>query len=399
MSLQLSDIVVIGAVRTPMGRFGGTLKDVASYDLGAAAIKEALRRAGIRGEDVSEVIYGSCRQAGNGPNPSRTASLRAGIPKHISTNTINMACPSGMKCVHLATEALRLGDSDIVVAGGMDSMSTIPYLLKGVRWQGFRMGPKTIEDGWSDSIDPTTGQGMGDTAENLVEKYGLKREDLDNFAVSSHLKAARAQKEGLFDEEIVGLEVPPASKKDKPIQFAKDETIRYDANTEQMGKLPPAFRKGGCVTAGNSCGMSDGACAVVVTSREKAKAIGAKPLFSFISFAQAAVEPATMGEGPGIVIPMALKKAGMTLSDMDLFEINEAFAAQVLTNIRELNLDTSKLNIHGGAVALGHPTGISGCRILITGYHALKAVNKEILCASICGGGGVTTAMIIRRES
>ena len=398
MSLELSDIVVIGAVRTPMGRFGGTIKDVPSYELGAAAIREALRRAGIQGGDVSEVIYGSCRQAGNGPNPSRTASLKAGIPINISTNTINMACPSGMKCVHLATQAVRLADSEIVVAGGMDSMSTIPYLLKGVRWQGFRMGPKTIEDGWSDSIDPTTGQGMGDTAENLVEKYGLKREDLDAFAVSSHLKAARAQKEGLFDEEIVSVEVPAAGKKESPGIFAKDETIRYDASAAQMAKLSSSFRKGGCVTAGNSCGLSDGACAVVVTTREKAKAMGAKPLFSFVGFAQAAVEPATMGEGPGVVIPMALKKAGMTLGDMDLFEINEAFAAQVLTNIQTLNLDTTKLNIHGGAIALGHPTGISGCRILITGYHALKTMGKEMLCASICGGGGVTTAMIIRRE-
>ena len=398
MSVELSDIVVIGAVRTPMGHFGGTIKDIASFDLGAAAIREALRRAGIEGKDISEVIYGSCRQAGNGPNPSRTASVRSGIPVQIPANTINMACPSGMKCVHLATEALRLGDSEIVVAGGMDSMSTIPYLLKGVRWQGFRMGPKTIEDGWSDSIDPLTGQGMGDTAENLVEKYGLKREDLDRFAVSSHQKAARAQKEGLFDEEIVSVEVPPANKKESPTVFAKDETIRYDASVEKMAKLPSAFRKGGCVTAGNSCGLSDGACAVVVTTREKARALGAKPLFSFVSYAQAAVEPSTMGEGPGIAIPMALKKAGMTLNDIDLFEINEAFAAQVLTNVLTLNLDTDKLNIHGGAIALGHPTGISGCRILITGYHALKSIDKEILCASICGGGGVTAATILRRE-
>ncbi len=398
MSLELSDIVVISAVRTPMGRFGGTIKDVASFDLGAIAIREAILRAGIKAEEISEVIYGSCRQAGNGPNPSRTASVRAGVPKHVPTNTINMACPSGMKCVHLGTEALRLGESEIVVAGGMDSMSTIPYLLKGARWQGFKMGPKILEDGWSDSIDPLTGQGMGDTAENLVEKYGLKREDLDKFAVGSHLKAARAQKEGLFDEQIVSVEVPGASKKDAPIQFSKDETIRYDADVEKMGKLPSAFRKGGCVTAGNSCGMSDGACAVVITTRERARALGAKPLFSFISYAQAAVEPATMGEGPGIVIPMALAKAKMTFNDIDLFEINEAFAAQVLTNIQTLNLDQDKLNIHGGAIALGHPTGISGCRILVTGYHALKSTDKEILCASICGGGGVTSAMVIRRE-
>lgn len=399
MSLKLSDIVIISAVRTPMGRFGGTIKDVPSFDLGATAIKEALRRAGISGDDVSEVIYGSCRQAGNGPNPARTASVRSGIPKEIPVNTINMACPSGMKTVHLATEALRLSESEIVVAGGMDSMSTIPYLLKGVRWKGFQMGPKTIEDGWSDSIDPLTGQGMGDTAENLVEKYSLKREDLDRFAVESHLKASRAQKEGFFDEEIVAVKVPPASKKETELVFSKDETIRHDADLGKMAALPPAFRKGGSVTAGNSCGLSDGACAVVVTTRQKALAIGAKPLFSFVSFAQAAVEPSTMGEGPGIVIPMALKNAGMTLSDIDLLEVNEAFASQVLTNVQTLGLDREKLNIHGGAIALGHPTGISGCRILVTGYYAIKARNKELLCAAICGGGGVTASMIIKREN
>jgi acetyl-CoA C-acetyltransferase len=399
MSLKLSDIVVIGGVRTPMGRFGGTLKDVPSFDLGATAIKEALKRAGITGKEVSEVIYGSCRQAGNGPNPSRTASVRAGIPIEISTNTINMACPSGMKAVHLATQAVRLGESKIVVAGGMDSMSTIPYLLKGVRWKGFQMGPKTIEDGWSDSTDPLTGQGMGDTAENLVEKYSLKREDLDRFAVESHLKASKAQKEGSFDEEITPVEVPPASKKEAASLFSRDETIRHDADINKMGTLPPSFRKGGSVTAGNSCGLSDGACAVVVTSREQALSLGAKPLFSFVSFAQAAVEPSTMGEGPGIVIPMALKNAGMALSDIDLFEVNEAFASQVLTNVQTLGLDREKLNIHGGAIALGHPTGISGCRILVTGYYALKERNREFLCAAICGGGGVTTSMIIKREN
>lgn len=398
MSIKLSDIVVIGAARTPMGRFGGTLKNVPVHDLGATAIREALRRAGITGEAVSEVIYGSCRQAGNGPNASRTASVRGGIPLSVSTNTINMACPSGMKAVHLATEALRLGESEIVVAGGMDSMSTIPYLLKGVRWEGFRMGPKTIEDGWSDSIDPLTGQGMGETAENLVEKYGLMREDLDQLAVESHHKAAAAQEQGRYDEEIVAVEVPGA-KKGTTVIFSKDETIRYDASLEVMGKLPSAFRKGGCVTAGNSCGLSDGACAAVITTRQKAQALGARPLFSFVSFAQAAVAPETMGEGPGISIPLALSRAGMTLADMDLLEVNEAFAAQVLTNELTLKWDRERLNVHGGAIALGHPTGISGCRILITGYYALKARNKEFLCAAICGGGGVTTAMVIKRES
>jgi acetyl-CoA C-acetyltransferase len=382
-----------------MGSFGGSLKYVPTYDLGATVITEALKRAGIKGEDVSEVIYGSCRQAGNGPNPSRTASVRGGIPVTIPTNTLNMACPSGMKSVHLAAEALRLGESEIVMTGGMDSMSTIPYLLKGVRWDGFRFGPKTIDDGWSDSIDPLTGVGMGDTAENLVDKYELKREDLDEFAAGSHLKSSKAQKDGLFDEEITPVEVPAKTKKDKPFTFEKDETIRHEIDAEKMAKLKPAFRKGGIVTAGNSCGMSDGACALVVTTREKAKAIGAKPLFSILSYGQAAVDPATMGEGPGISIPIALKNAGMTLADADLIEVNEAFAAQILANERVLEWDRDKLNVHGGAIALGHPTGISGARILVTGYYALKARNKEILCAAICGGGGVTSAMIIKRET
>ncbi len=400
MAKKLSDIVVIGAVRTPMGSFGGSLKKVASYELGAAAIKEAVKRAKIKEEEVSEVIYGSCRQAGNGPNPSRTASIKAGIPVNIPTNTLNMACPSGMKAVHLATEALRLEESEIVVAGGMDSMSTIPYLLKGARWEGFKMGPKTLEDGWSDSIDPLTQEGMGHTAENLVEKYSLKREDLDNFAVLSHKKASAAQKNGYYKEEIVPIEVPATSKREKSFIFDQDEAIRHDASIEKMAKLRPAFRKNGAVTAGNSCGMTDGACAVVVTTREKAAEIGATPLFSFVSYAQAAVNPATMGEGPGISIPMALKRANMSLSDIDLIEINEAFAAQVITNVHTLKLDNiDNLNICGGAIALGHPTGISGCRILVTGYYALKRVNKEFLCASICGGGGVTAAMIVKRES
>ncbi len=399
MALELEDIVVISAVRTPMGRFGGSLKNVPVHDLGAAAIREALRRAGIAGEDVSEVIYGSCRQAGNGPNPSRTASVRAGIPTSVPTNTLNMACPSGMKSVHLAAQALRLGESEIVVGGGMDSMSTIPYLLKGARWQGFKIGPKTLEDGWSDSIDPLIGYGMGATAENLVEKYKLGRKEMDEFAASSHKKASRAQKEGLFDEEIVPVEVPARSKKEPGFTFDKDETIRHEINIEKMAKLPPAFREGGSVTAGNSCGMSDGACAVVVTTRQKAKEIGAAPLFSIVSYAQAAAPPETMGEGPGIVIPMALKNAGMALTDMDLLEVNEAFAAQILVNERILKWDREKLNIHGGAIALGHPTGISGCRILVTGYYALRALDKELLIAGICGGGGVTSAMVIKRES
>ncbi|RKY89944.1 acetyl-CoA C-acyltransferase [candidate division KSB1 bacterium] len=395
--MDLNDIVVLSAVRTPMGKFGGSIRDIPAYDLGAIVIKEALRRANINGELVDEVIMGNCRQAGNGPNPSRTASVRGGVPVTIPTQTVNMACPSGMKALMLASQGIRLGDIEIAVIGGMDSMSTIPYLLKGVRWDGFKMGDKKLEDGWSDSIDPLIGEGMGQTAENLYNKYKIPREEQDRFAAESHLKASRAQKSGWFDKEIVSVEVPQKGKK-PGFTFDKDETIRHEVNLEKMAKLKPVFREGGTVTAGNACQMSDGATAMVVTHREKAKELGVKPLFSLVSYSQVAVDPKTMGEGPGISIPEALKKAKMNLDDMDLIEVNEAFAIQVLANERVLNWDRGKLNIHGGAIALGHPTGISGARIIVTLYYALKRIDKEIGIAGICGGGGVSMATIIKRE-
>ncbi|HLC26264.1 MAG TPA: thiolase family protein [bacterium] len=396
--MELKDIVVVSGVRTPMGRFGGTLKDIPAWDLGGIAIAGALKRVDLKGDQISEVIYGNCRQAGNGPNPSRTASIKGGIPRSVTTQTLNMACPSGMKSIALASLTIRAGDSEIVVAGGMDSMSTIPYLLKGVRWEGFKMGDKTILDGWSDSIDPLCNMGMGQTAENLVEKYGISRQEQDQFAIESHQKAARAQDQGWFDNEIIPVEIPAEGKK-PAISFKKDESIRRDTTLEKMGTLSGAFKKGGTVTAANACGMTDGATALVVMSREKAKSLGLKPLFSLVAYSNAAVDPETMGEGPGIAIPLALKNAGMTLKDMDLIEVNEAFAVQILANERVLQWDRSKLNIHGGAIALGHPTGISGARIIVTLYNALSRLNKELGIASICGGGGVTMAMIIRREN
>ncbi|UCE20270.1 MAG: acetyl-CoA C-acetyltransferase [Gemmatimonadota bacterium] len=395
--MELNDVVVVSAVRTPTGRFGGTLKDIPAYDLGAVVIAEALKRASLKGDQVDEVILGHCRQAGNGPNPSRTASVRGGVPMSVPTNTINKACPSAMKALALASQAIRLGDGEIIVIGGMDSMSTIPYLLKDVRWQGFKMGDKKILDGWSDSIDPLNDMGMGQTAENLVEKYKISREDQDQFAFESHQKAAKAQDEGRFDEELVPVEVP--QRKGDPIIFDKDETIRKDTSVEKLAKLPPVFKKDGSVTAGNACQMSDGATAMVVMSREKAKALGLAPLFSIVSYASTAVEASTMGEGPGVAIPMALEKAGMTLDTMDLIEVNEAFAVQVLANEQVLKWDRSKVNVHGGAIALGHPTGISGARILVTLYYALKHHDGEYGVAGICGGGGVTMATVIKRES
>lgn len=396
--MNLNDVVIVSACRTAMGKFGGTLKNIPSYDLGAIVIKEAIKKAKIEVSQIDEVILGSCRQAGNGPNPARTAMVNAGIPLEIPAVTINMACPSGMRSIAMASQAIRLGEAEIIVAGGFENMSSIPYLLKNARWDGFKMGNKELEDGWSDSIDPLIGQGMGETAENIREKDKISREDQDSYALNSHLKAFAAQKNGFFNEEIVSVEIE--SKKNSEITiFNKDETIRANINLNDLEKIKPAFRKDGTVTAGNSCGLSDGATALIVMSRKRAKELGLKPLFSIVSYSQIAVSPSTMGEGPAIVIPMALKKAGMTLENIDLVEINEAFAVQVLSNQRALKINPEKLNIHGGAIALGHPTGISGARILTTGYYALKQNNKEFCVASICGGGGVTMATIIKREN
>jgi len=393
--MELKDVVCIAACRTPMGRFGGTLKYTAAYDVGAAAIAAAVKRSGVKPEQISEVILGSCRQAGNGPNPSRTAAVRGGIPEAVPTLTLNMACPSGMKAIQQASQSIRLGDAEIVLVGGFDSMSTIPYLMKNVRWDGFKMGDKKLIDGWADSIDPLINQGMGTTAENLVDKYNITREEQDEFASSSHRKAAKAQDEGWFDEEIVPVGV---KSRKETIVFDKDETVRRDSTVEKLAKLKPVFREGGSVTAGNACGMSDGACALVFTSREKAAALGIKPLFSLVSYAAAAVPPSTMGEGPGVVIPKALAAVGMSIDDPDLIEVNEAFAVQVLANEQVLGWNRDKVNVHGGAIALGHPTGISGARIIVTLYHALKTHGGTIGLAGICGGGGVTMAMVIKRE-
>lgn len=397
--MKLNDIVAISACRTPMGRFGGTLKDVPVYDLGAAAIRAAVTRAGVDPEAVDEVIFGNCRQAGNGVNPARSASRFAGLPNELPAHTVNMACPSGMKTMMLAAQAMIAGDAKVILCGGMDSMSTIPYLVKNIRWDGFKMGDRKLEDGWSDSVDPVVGFGMGMTAENVAEKYGISRQAMDEFAADSQHKAATAQEKGWFDAEVVPVDIP-AKGRTPALHFARDESIRGDTTVEKLAKLKPAFKpEGGKVTAGNACGMTDGACALVLTTREQAKAMGTTPLFSILGYANTAVDGAFMGEGPGIAIPKALEMAGRSLPDMDLIEVNEAFAAQVLCNEKMLGWDRRRLNVHGGAIALGHPTGISGARIVVTLLHALGRTGGELGVASICGGSGVSTAMVIRRES
>ena len=395
---ELKDVVFVSAVRTPMGRFGGTLRDVKVYDLAAFPIREALRRANVGGDEVDDAVIASCRQAGNYVNSGRSAALKGGVGTHVPAVTINKACPAGMKAVALATQAIQVGQGDILLCGGMESMSTIPHLLRGHRWEGFRLGAATLEDGWSDADDPVAGISMGLTAENLVEKYGLSRRELDEFAAESHQKAAQAQKNGWFDEEITPVVVPAQGKKPEVV-FDKDESIRYEVDVDTMGKLRPVFKPDGCVTAGNSCGLTDGAAFLVAMSREEAARRGLSPLFSVVDYTQTAVDGRYMGEGPGVAIPKVLERAGMALADMDLIEINEAFAAQVLANHRVLGWDWEKFNVHGGAIALGHPTVCSGARLLVTLYHALKRLDKELGLAAICGGGGSTMATIIRRES
>ncbi len=391
------DVVVIGAARTPMGNFGGTLKDFKCYDLGGEVIRGVLKKANVSAEQIDYVAGGNTRQAGNGPNPARTAALKGGIGTDVHAITINNACPSSMKAAIVASQNIQLGESNAVLVVGMESMSTIPFLIHGIRWNGIRFGDHVISDGWGDATDPVCGFAMGVTAENVAEKYGIPREKMDQYALRSHQKAAEAQDNGWFDEEIVPIEIPGTRKKEGFL-FSKDESIRRNSTIERMASLKASFKKDGSVTAGNACGLTDGAAAAIVTSRQKAEELGCKPLFKIVSYASSAVENEYMGEGPGVSIPLALKKAGMSLNDIDIVEINEAFAAQVLANEQVLKLDREKLNVHGGAIALGHPTGCSGIRIVVTGYHALKKMNKEFAVCGICGGGGVTCAMVIQRE-
>jgi len=394
-----TDIVAVAAARTPIGSFGGTLRDVPAYDLGAAAIRGALEDSGIEPSSIDKVIYANCRQAGNGPNPARTAAIRGGLPVTSPVMTVNMACPSGMKTVMLAARELQAGAAAFVLAGGMESMSTMPYLLKGARWQGFKAGDKTLMDSWSDTIDPLCGYGMGMTAENQAEKYGITREQQDAYALVSQQRAAAAQNGDWFDEEIVPFRLEPSRKHPEGELFARDEGWRGDTTLDKLARLRVVFKADGTVTAGNACTMGDAACAIVLTTREKARALGLAPIFSVVSFAETAVDPSLMGDGPGASIPMALAAARMTLADMDFIEVNEAFAAQVLANEQALGWNRELVNVWGGAIALGHPTGFTGARLLITLSSILRRNDKELGIAAICGGGGVTTAMVIRREA
>ena len=393
----MKDVVIVGAARTAIGSYGGSLKGVSARELGKIVIKEAIKRAGIQPEQVEEVIMGDVLQGGLGQNVARQMTLDAGIPKEIPAMTINKVCGSGLRAVELAAQIIKAGDADIIVAGGAENMSATAYAMPAARW-GQRMGNTNMVDMMvNDGLwDAFNGYHMGITAENVTEKWGLTREELDEFALASQQKAEAAIKAGRFKDEIVPVEIP--QRKGDPIVFDTDEYVKMGATIEKMAKLKPAFKKDGVVTAANASGINDSGAAVVVMSADKAEELGLKPLVKIVSYASAGVDPSIMGVGPVPASQKALEKADMTIADMDLYEANEAFAAQSLAVGKELGFDTEKLNVNGGAIALGHPIGASGCRILITLiYEMMKREDVKKGLATLCIGGGMGTALIVEK--
>jgi len=388
------EVVIVSACRTPIGAFGGALKDMSAVDLGAIVIREAIARAGVPPADIGDAVMGCVLQAGNGMNVARQAALKAGLPVDVPAETVNRVCGSGLQAVVHATEAIRVGYVDAVVAGGTESMSNAPYLLKGARW-GYRMGSgeaidSMLNEGLTCAIGLTH---MGSTAEEVATRYNVSRADQDAFAAESQARAVRAIEEGRFKDEIVPVPVP--LRKGDPVAFATDEFPRAGTTVEKLGALKSAFKKDGTVTAGNASGINDGAAALVVTTSAKARALGRKPLARILSYASTGVEPKVMGIGPIPAVRKALDRAGLKTSDIDLFELNEAFAAQSVAVARELALDPATINVNGGAIALGHPIGASGARVLTTLIYALRARRLRRGVASLCIGGGMGIAMAV----
>lgn len=392
----MKEVVIVSAVRTPIGSYGGKFKDVSAIELGTIVVKEALSRAKINPNLVDEVIFGNVLQAGLGQNVARQVAFHAGIPIEVSSFTINKVCGSGLKTVALAAQAIKSGDADIVVVGGTENMSQAPYLLKTARW-GQRMGNGEIIDYMvSDGLtDIFNNYHMGITAENINEKYGFTREDQDNLAVISQNRAEAAIKAGRFKDEIVPVVIP--QRKGDPIIVDTDEFPRFGATIESLGKLKPAFKKDGSVTAANSSGINDGAAALVIMSKDKAEELGLKPLATIVSYASSGVDPSIMGTGPIPAIKKALEKANLTIEDMDLVEANEAFAAQALSVTKDVGLDMEKTNVNGGAIALGHPIGASGARILVSLLYEMEKRDSKNGLATLCIGGGQGIAMIVKR--
>ena len=393
----MREVVIASAVRTAIGTFGGALKDVPAADLGAIVIKEAVNRAGIKPELVNEVVMGNVIQAGLGQNVARQAAVKAGLPIEIPAMTLNMVCGSGLRSVALAAQMIKAGDCDVVVAGGMENMSRAPYALETTRW-GQRMGDgKLVDTMIKDALsDAFNNYHMGVTAENIVKEWGLTREELDEFSLNSQLKAEKAIKEGKFKDEIVPVMVP--QRKGEPKVFDTDEGPRFGSTMEGLARLKPCFIKDGKVTAGNSSGINDGAAAFVVMSAEKATELGVTPLATIVSYGHKGLDPAIMGYGPFHATKAAMENANLTVEDMDLIEANEAFAAQSIAVAKDLHFDMSKVNVNGGAVAVGHPVGASGARILVTLLHEMQRRDAKKGLATLCIGGGMGTAMIVERR-
>lgn len=388
------EAVIVGAARTAIGKFGGTLADVPAPKLGAIAIKQAVQRSGVGADRVEDVIMGCVLAAGVGQAPARQAAIHGGIPASVGAMTINKVCGSGLKAVALAAQAIRAGDATCVVAGGMENMSAAPYMLPGAR-TGYRLGDaklvdSMVHDGLWDSFNDIH---MGITGEYVAEKYGITREEQDRFAVDSHVKAAAAQKVGRFDAEIVPVEIP--QKKGDPVQFKHDESVRPDSSVETLAKLKPVFKKDGTVTAGNAPGCNDAGAAFVVMSQAGAEAAGAAPFARIVGYAVGGMEPKWVMMAPVDAVQKLLKKTGLSIGDFDLIELNEAFSVQALGVMREIGADPAKVNVNGGAVALGHPIGASGARILVTLLYEMKRRKAKRGLAALCLGGGNAVAMAV----
>ncbi|MEJ2316462.1 MAG: acetyl-CoA C-acetyltransferase [Gammaproteobacteria bacterium] len=393
----MNDVVIVAAARTALGTFGGSLANIPASTLGATVIKALLERSGLQPDQIDEVIMGQVLQAGVGQNPARQASIEAGLPDSTPAMTINKVCGSGLKAVHLAAQAVMCGDAEIMIAGGQENMSASPHILpnsrNGQKMGNWQMVDTMIQDGlWCAFNDIH----MGITAENIADKYSIPREEQDAFAAGSQQKTEAAQNEGLFAEEIVPVEVP--QRRGDPVVFDRDEFPRPGTTPESLGKLRPAFRREGTVTAGNASGINDGAAAVIVMSAAKAKELGLTPMATIKSFSSAGVDPAIMGTGPIPATTKALEKAGWNINDLDLIESNEAFAAQAISVNKELGWDLDKVNVSGGAISIGHPIGASGARILVTLLHGMKRRDAKKGLATLCIGGGQGVAMAVERD-
>jgi acetyl-CoA C-acetyltransferase len=389
------DVFILSAVRTPIGKFGGSLASFTAVDLGVVAAKEALSRAGVQPEQIEETIFGNARQAGGGPNPARQISVRSGVPKEVSAYTVNKACASGMKSIALGFQEIAVGNMECVLTGGTESMSRLPYYLDGARW-GYRMGNQELVDGmYRDGFFcPMAKMVMGETAEVLAEQYKIGRQEQDQFALCSQTRAAAAMEAGLFESEIVPVTIE--SRKGSTV-FSRDEHPYIGATMDKLAKLPPVFSKTGTITAGNSSGITDGAAAVVVASDAFVRRNSLKPLARIVGVTSAGVDPRTMGIGPVPAMRKLEQKTGLKPSDFDLIELNEAFAAQVLACDRELHLDRAKLNVNGGAIALGHPIGCTGARITVTLLHEMLKRKASRGVATLCVSGGMGMALALER--